>query len=73
MSPHRDLPKFSTWAGGEQPQLDSVTISKHVKQMVDVSVCVRAHACVCVRMRVCACACVCVCVLSVDVGCLQSI
>lgn len=33
------LPKFSTWAEGEQPQLDSVTISKHVKQMVDVSHC----------------------------------
>lgn len=36
ISPHNELPKFSTWAGGEQPQLDSVTISKHVKQMVDV-------------------------------------
>jgi Ca2+-binding EF-hand superfamily protein len=29
------LPKFSTWAEGEQTQLDSVTLSKHVKQMVD--------------------------------------
>ena len=34
------LPKFSTWAEGEQTQLDSVTLSKHVKQMVDVCVCV---------------------------------
>jgi hypothetical protein len=33
--PQSDLPKFSTWAGGEQPQLDSLTLSKHVKQMVD--------------------------------------
>jgi RAS guanyl-releasing protein 3 len=35
MSRVTNLPKFATWAGGEQPQLDSVTISKHVKQMVD--------------------------------------
>lgn len=37
VAPQTNLPKFATWAGGEQPQLDSVTISKHVKQMVDVS------------------------------------
>lgn len=37
VTPQTNLPKFATWAGGEQPQLDSVTISKHVKQMVDVS------------------------------------
>ena len=34
--PESNLPKFSSWAGGEQPQLDSVTLTKHVKQMVDV-------------------------------------
>ena len=31
------LPKFSSWAGGQQPQVDSVQVTKHVKQMVDVS------------------------------------
>ena len=48
VSPHSDLPKFSTWAEGEQPQLDSVTISKHVKQMVDVCHNVYNRVCVCV-------------------------
>ena len=46
MSRVTNLPKFATWAGGEQPQLDSVTISKHVKQMVDVSLLVMVE-CVC--------------------------
>lgn len=36
VSHQSNLPKFSSWAEGEQPQLDSVTLTKHVKQMVDV-------------------------------------
>lgn len=35
VSTQSNLPKFSSWAEGEQPQLDSVTLTKHVKQMVD--------------------------------------
>ena len=42
--PASNLPKFATWAGGEQLQLDSVTISKHVKQMVDVGLLVTVHS-----------------------------
>lgn len=55
VSPLNDLPKFSTWAEGEQPQLDSITLSKHVKQMVDVCVCVCMRGCVRVSMRACVC------------------
>ena len=32
------LPKFSEWAAGRQSSLDADTVSKHVRQMVDVSV-----------------------------------
>ena len=32
-----ELPKFSEWAAGRQASLDTDTLSKHVKQMVDVS------------------------------------
>ena len=31
------LPKFSEWAAGRQSSLDIDTLSKHVKQMVEVS------------------------------------
>ncbi len=31
------LPKFSEWAAGRQSSLDGDTVSKHVRQMVDVS------------------------------------
>lgn len=31
------LPKFSEWAAGRQSSLDTDTLNKHVKQMVDVS------------------------------------
>lgn len=31
------LPKFSEWAAGRQSSLDADTVSKHVRQMVDVS------------------------------------
>lgn len=32
-----NLPKFSEWAAGRQSSLDTETLSKHVKQMVEVS------------------------------------
>ena len=32
------LPKFSEWAAGRQSTLDTDTLNKHVKQMVEVSV-----------------------------------
>ena len=32
-----DLPKFSSWAAGNQSQLDTDVLTKHVRQMVDVS------------------------------------
>jgi len=35
--PETDLPKFSSWAAGNQSQLDKNVLAKHVKQMVDVS------------------------------------
>lgn len=31
------LPKFSEWAAGRQSSLDTDTLNKHVKQMVEVS------------------------------------
>ena len=48
------LPKFSEWAAGRKGSLDGDTLSKHVRQMVDVSsVCVCgwidvSSVCVCV-------------------------
>ena len=41
------LPKFSEWAAGRQSSLDADTLSKHVRQMVDVSECV-VYVCRCV-------------------------
>ncbi len=40
------LPKFSEWAAGRQGSLDGDTLSKHVRQMVDVSVCVGGSICI---------------------------
>lgn len=31
-----DMPKFSEWAAGRQSSLDTETLNKHVKQMVEV-------------------------------------
>ena len=42
-----DLPKFSEWVSGQATQLDTQTITSHVKLMVDVR-------------AVCVCVCVCV-------------
>ncbi len=50
------LPKFSEWAAGRKGSLDGDTLSKHVRQMVDVS-----SGCVCVGGWVDRCVCVCVC------------
>ena len=44
-----DLPKFSAWAAGRESSLETATLTKHVRQMVDV------------RWL---CVCVCVCVVS---------
>ena len=34
-----DLPTFQEWCEGTAPQLDTDSLQKHVKQMVDVSAC----------------------------------
>ena len=36
--PEADLPNFSDYATGRQSQLDTSTLTKHVTQMVDVSI-----------------------------------
>ena len=62
VKPESDLPKFSEWVSGQATQLDTQTITSHVKLMVDVRVCVCVCVCVCVFVCVCLCVCVCVCV-----------
>ena len=45
-----DLPKFSSWAAGNQSQLDTDVLTKHVRQMVDVSSPTTSHDHPCCHM-----------------------